>query len=1123
VQRRPLLVVLAVLAASQLGWRCPWPVHLRILSPGTHVDQFSFELSFELTGNVEPGSLRVEINGESVLDRLSGGPVFTGTIDPGAPLRDFNMLVVRAREAHTRHPVLAVRPFRYKPPGKARARRIRRRKDLIHGPLAHSRIGDWLLENGEARFVVQDVGQRDLYSVGQYGGNVIDAEVVGRPGLDNFLELQPGLNVETVINAQRVEVVNDGEDGTAAIVRTCGPDDLLDFVNPSSQVADVGIPGISFPAFADDNDLEIEACTEYALEPGKSYLRIDTEVFNDYPQGGVPPDIPDPLPLVVGDWLNPAGELHTVERPNAPPGLVSPAANGVGPPVASSLGTLGFFGFDEAAGVDYSFSQVPLEGSDAGGSSVFISGVLVVLHNQNALLTLIGADPILFEVPAGGSRTYTRFFGVGDGSASHAFDLENEIQGVATGTLEGCVSVAGSPVAGARVSVGNPLGSGKAASNAKSDKLFSHFTTRPGPCPNYSGSIRVGSYKAAAALDGHLYEGGGSVPPFTDVTISAGTTTTADFDLPASGRLRVQVSDAAGRGMPARVTVVGFDPSPEPTTPGPSLPGFGGDTSGLFNDVNDSLRFGIAAVGYADASGFTEFDLEPGVDRYHVYVSRGTEFSAFRTASPITVTAGNTSVVNAQLARVVDTTGFVSSDFHVHGIRSADSRVSDTHRVESYSAEGVENVIMTDHHRHTDLRPRIADLGMQDFVTATIGEEITTFDYGHFNAYPLLIDADSPHATFADDGTPTGGGSTDWAQAAPPGRDFPSYGALNATPEEIHNLATLGALSRPGVTTVQINHIDSHFAPLKIDTSLMPPRDLMSDADRAGRRLPDTTTVPNLFFPFPALELWNGSSRGDQREFLDERIGIWMNHLNQGYHTTFIADTDSHRFANLNTAGARTWTASPTDDPAAIDPAGVAHSVVAGRAVGGQGVFVTTRLLSTDGSGDVAELSWDGDTTMTDATGNVVLEIHIQSPAWAEWDTVEVYANAATTPLDPAAPYLYDAIPSLVLHEGDCEPSTTDDDDFGDFDVQVTEDIDGVAGADRWSATLSVPFGPLLEPTWFVVVVKGSDGACHPMFPMYPDDLAQADNENVEDLTDGNLGESGVMALGATNALYFEP
>ena len=114
--------------------------------------------------------------------------------------------------------------------------------DLITGPLGHSRIGDYLLESCEARFVVQAPAQRDLYSVNQYGGNLIDAELKGRPGLDNFLAIAPMANIETVLNPQTAVIVNDGSDGNPAVVRTCGPDDLLDFVNPSSRSPTRGFP-----------------------------------------------------------------------------------------------------------------------------------------------------------------------------------------------------------------------------------------------------------------------------------------------------------------------------------------------------------------------------------------------------------------------------------------------------------------------------------------------------------------------------------------------------------------------------------------------------------------------------------------------------------------------------------------------------------------------------------------------------------------------------------------------------------------------------------------------------------------------------------------------------------------
>lgn len=59
-----------------------------------------------------------------------------------------------------------------------------------------------------------------------------------------------------------------------------------------------------------------------------------------------------------------------------------------------------------------------------------------------------------------------------------------------------------------------------------------------------------------------------------------------------------------------------------------------------------------------------------------------------------------------------------------------------------------------------------------------------------------------------------------------------------------------------------------------------------------------------------------------------------------------------------------------------------------------------------------------------------------------------------------------------------------------------------------------------------MAVVKGSDGLCSPMFPIYPDDLAVVPNITAPDvlaaLVDGNVGEDGTMALGFTNALYYE-
>jgi hypothetical protein len=1121
MRARVLLPFLLVLVLTQLGaaqWSCGRGAGpIKIVSPGPEVTSFSFAIAFELRGQ-RFGSPEAFLNGEPLV--VSGGPeVFTASpsggllVEPGPPLLDENELVVIAHHEQNELVMEARHEFEYAPP-KARAYRIEGDACPVSGPLAHRRVGDLCLENAEARFVVQDVTKpespsdptpRDMYSVGPFGGNIIDAVLVSNPTTDNFLEVQSLLNIETVANYQSILIVNDGQDGTPAIIRTCGPDDLLDFANPSSLLRDFGLdsPGCDPPTrdCTDDNDQAIEACTTYTLAPGDAYVRIDTEIFNNESVT---------LKPYVGDWLNTAGEVGGFFKPNPGIGEAIFGPNGPG---------MGWFAEPTIEGADrFEYGYVPVEQAQAPpvqvGSYVTVSGVTIILHDISAVFALLGF-PSPFAVASGESETYTRYFVVGDGTANAAVELSNRINDKGTGTVQGCVTVGGTPTPSAKVTVGTLLDA-----SGDIDQVLAHFVTDATGC--YAGEVEVPTaagvrYGAAAAKLGALYEGGTPVPPVTTFELHpAGDVEVLDFALPASGTLRVDVTDTTGSAVPARVTVVGFDPSPEPTRSGTNLPGFGSSTLGLFHDVNDRLPFGVVAFDYTGADGVSEFRIEPGT--YHVFVSRGTEYSAWSTllppiSGPVAISGGAVTRLEATIARVVDTPGFVSSDFHVHGIASPDSQVNDVNRANQFAGEGVENLVATDHHVHKDYLPAIAAAGLSQWVTSTVGEEITTFDYGHFNSYPVSIDPSVPS-----------GGSTDWGVAAPPGRDFPQYDTYNLAPEGVYDLATTNAQSTPA-TTVQVNHIDSHFAPLKIDTSQVPPTDDLDADDRLARRLdPASPPLGEIFFPFPALELWNGYNLNHQSEFLDERIGIWTNLLDQDVPTTAIADTDTHTFRNLRTAGARSWTAASawTDTPSSLDPAEVAASVVAGRAVGGQGIYVQTFLFADDGSGAVASLEHGGSTRVTSAGGDVTLEIRVQSPAWAEWDTLEIYSNAhgnvSAVVVDSAAPYLYAAEPLVTLSEGDCDPTTDD----GDFVIEVVDDFPGIEGTERWQTTRRYSFSGLTADTWFVAVVKGTEGSCASMFPIFPADLDPDVNPTLPQLVDGNVGDGGVTALGFSNALYYE-
>jgi len=989
----------------------------------------------------------------------------------------------------------------------ATARQISDPTDLITGPLAHGAVGDYLIENSRVRFVIQDAPGRDLTGVAQFGGNIIDAAVVGRPGLDNLIELQPMVNIETVVHATSVELVNDGSDGNPAIVRSCGPDDLLDYINASTLVNElVGLP--VFPASADEVDHDVTVCTEYRLAGDESYLEMETTVFNMEPA---------PVQLYVGDYLNGGGELEQWTGSGSnPPGF----ATGIGEAqVTNSLNVFSLYGFGEATGVDYAYVPTSLSMPGATDSSSFTqSGVSAIFHSQPVLNVLLGGAPPVFTVPAQvggvpGSASFVRFFGVGDGSGANALAIEAEQKALTIGTLRGCLTVGGAPVAGARVTAGDDDGTGRIG------VIRSHWVTDDAGC--YRGVLPPGSYRVAAGRKGTPYEGDGPEPVYHAVNIGAGAETVQDFALPATGHVWVSVVDENDGPLPARVSIVGVDPSPEVFLDQVNLAGLIAiDSTLLHDDTKDPLSFGLTWIEYADADGMASFDLEPG--SYELFVSRGTEYSVFQTS--IVVSAGaTTSVPNAKIGKVVDTPGFVSSDFHVHQINSSDSRIALRKRVSQFAGEGVDNIIATDHDHHTDLNPTIASLALSDFVHATTGEEVTTFDYGHFNAYPLGIDPSKPS-----------GGSTDWARPPVPnvpGTDFPSLGNYTSTPAEIESLIKTDPLNTSSEVAVQINHIDSHFSPLKIDTAVTPPTSFLSAAENGARRV--APGAGNLFNGFDALEVWNGSTRSQQiSEFLGERIGIWFNHLNQGIPITGIFDTDTHGFFNTRGGGARSWTASSADDAsqivsdAAFDDE-IGASVKAGRVVGGQGVYVQARLLETDGAGGTtgaaADFSLAGSTMLAVTNDEVLLEVRVQAPLWAPFDRIEIYRNATSQCVgqNGGVDVLYGAVPTEVLDAG------------SDFSSSIVNVHPGVPNGDRRETTVTVPYTvaagtALTQDSWFVVIVRGTDGISAPMFPVMPASLDRASNEDpnpaveLANLLDGNLGESGVLALGVTNALYVD-
>jgi hypothetical protein len=962
--------------------------------------------------------------------------------------------------------------------------------DCVGGPLSRCRLNDYILRNDKIRVVIQDI-QRNLFGIGQFGGQIIDGDIVrtSGPDRDSFEEWSISLNIESTAHYTTLTVLNDGSNGGPAVLRATGVDDLLDFINPSSVVAGFGFP---LPASANDNNIPVTVTTDYTLEPGKNYVRVDTTVQN---VGGAL------LKIFFGEYINGSGQLEMFQ-----PGygfgepLVSTTC-----PVANHLNLCNFTaysGIDDADGVSYGYIH-----TNPGSSTFTTSGVHVPQLSVEVLFALAGLAQPPFSLQPNGNPgdavTLTRYFVVGKGAVSDVSDARNEIACLPTGTLTGTVTAGGNPAVRADIAVlGNPAdGPGLAA-------LTRNVVTQTqtDDAGNYSLTLPPGTYNVVANLEGYPYEGGLASPTQHPVTITAFDTETQNVALPATGAIQVAVQNENAAPIPAKVSIVGFDPSADPLNVQP-LPFVGNQTTAVFGErFQDGLPYGVAKAIFVDPSGDSGVrTIEPG--SYRVYTSRGAEYSL--DSQPVTVTAGATQTVNATVEHVVDTTGYISGDFHVHSIDSPDAQVARRDRVYTMLAEGIDFFASTDHDFRSDFQPTIDALGVAGLIGTIPGQETTTFDYGHFNVWPVTIDPNQVN-----------GGAIDHGGAAPDGADYPSSGNFNVPPAQIF---ALGHASAPGAgNTVQINHIDWFFSVgsgtggLAIDSGLTPPASASSAILGPARRLDPSIT--NYFTDtFDAMEIWIGDDRGQMATFLDQNAGDWFNLLNQGIIKPGVADSDTHNRI-LNVSGLpHNMVASSTDDPGLLsaDADNISANVNAGHSIGTNGpmVRVSANAAST---GQTASLDLGDPLTIATTDGTADITVTVQSPTWAQFDTIEFYVNSTTTRTmsnketgnGPVSVKRYAITPDFVQ----AAPA--------DFTVN-TVPVAGTSSS-RLEATTTLSLTGLTQDAWVVVMVKGTDGVSRPLYPVLPNSLKTTGNTTLAQLTDGNLGEDGITALAFTNPLFID-
>jgi hypothetical protein len=631
----------------------------------------------------------------------------------------------------------------------SRATQVQSRADLIGGPRALGEIGDYLLENDKVRFIVQ--GEGFSRGFGVFGGGLLDADLVrttsgrgdseGGQGQDNFGEMFPGFFLEALDphevtdpnggdKLKAIEIENDGSDGKAAVVvvRGLGGDFLA--LTQSLNEALLDDP-------REDPKLLFEQ--RYILEPGAQYLTIESRVqnrsFDDMSfnvwsfgeSGAIPTPFGDVVLFGAGNKVFLPHEAgfdirYRLEKIYDEGGYQLPAIPGL---VAEYIASA-------SEHVSYGIVAAPNErnypnsvADQFPGATTHSVHVPFIASAFTGLFQVLPPDSLKAndEQPGGDDEfTFRRYFVVGSGDvASVTKVVLQDVLKETTGLVHGRLIEQGTNRALTKGSVIFYDGDAKAT----------HAYVREDG--RFQATLRPGTYSMRAYVKGR------AVTKRVDVKVAADATAYPILTVPQAAELLVTVVEPGVGPVPAKATLVGTAPA-ERAGDDPKTWLFDlsvGEpwryTDFVPDDADDpdTLRF-VEDFVYAK-DGSARLSARPGT--YTLSISRGPEYDRFE--QQVELKPGVQLAVTANIARVVDTTGYLSADFHMHTRFSLDSDHDLPEAMRAYAGEGLEYAVSTDHNFVVDYSQALASEGLERFMASAVGIELTTIDRGHFNGFPI--------------------------------------------------------------------------------------------------------------------------------------------------------------------------------------------------------------------------------------------------------------------------------------------------------------------------------------------------------------------------------------------------
>ena len=397
-------------------------------------------------------------------------------------------------------------------------------------------------------------------------------------------------------------------------------------------------------------------------------------------------------------------------------------------------------------------------------------------------------------------------------------------------------------------------------------------------------------------------------------------------DLP-HGVLTFNIVDSKGDPIPARLTFVDSV----------------GNNRDLFpNPDADPTKLALRKHAVYTLEGYGSITVPVG--SWDVMASHGIEWSI--DTIHFDVVEGGEYEWTARLVHEVDTTDWISGDFHLHTLTYSghgDSNMNE--RIISIVGEGVEFAVATDHNHNTDYQPIIDQLGANEHLTAVVGNEVST-QYGHMNAFPFYADA-----TVVDQS-----------------KEADELFAQIRAEKNAYNV----------VPIIQINHprwenID-YFGKRGLD-----PVTGQSDDDRWSWDFDSIEVLSeNEGWGYHDAETADVNVRRSKHSVLHD----WYNMLNAGRTISAVGNSDSHTVI-ANIAGIpRNYVFTGNDDASNIDPEAVANAIRNGRMSTTTGPFLR---MTANGHpmGSIISIS--------EPTVNIFIDV--QAASWIDLDTIRIIQN----------------------------------------------------------------------------------------------------------------------------------